>query len=99
MTTEVESRSRTAESPAGAGLGPPSAVPRRLVLVGLLAALTGAACLLSVLVRGVLLGVDAAAASSDAPVPLLPLGVGLALAGGLLVHAGSLFVRADRRPR
>jgi hypothetical protein len=95
MATPVETRSPTAES----GLGPPSAVPRRLVLLGLLTAFAGLACLLSVLVRGVLLGLDAATASGDAPLPLLPLGLGLVLAGGLLVHASSLFVRADRRRR
>jgi len=111
MATPVQSRSLAAESPSWpapglrrthpgeSGLGPPSAVPRRLVLLGLLTSFAGLACLLAVLVRGALVGFDDPAASGDSPVPSLGLGIGLLLAGGLLVHAGSLFVRADRRPR
>jgi hypothetical protein len=111
MATPAQSRSVAAESPSWpapglrsahpgeSGLGPPSVVPRRLVLLGLLTAFAGLACLLAVLVRIALVGFDDPAASGDSPLPSLSLGIALLLGGGLLTHAGSLFVRADRRPR
>ena len=81
--------------PGESGLGPPSALPRRLLFVGMLTVLAGLACVLSVVVRGTLVGFGDQAVSGDS----LRLGIGLLLAGGFLAHAGSLFVRADRRPR
>jgi hypothetical protein len=111
MATPVTSRTLAVESPSWpatglrsahpgeSGLGPPSAFPRRLVLLGMLTVLAGLACLLSVAVRGTLVGFGDPAVSGDSLAPSLRLGIGLLLAGGFLAHAGSLFVRADRRPR
>src|SRR5687768_1408149 len=81
---------RTAQ-PGESGLGPPSALPRRLLFVGMLMVLAGLACLLSVVVRGTLVGFGDQVVSGDS----LRLGTGLLLAGAFLAHAGSLFVRAD----
>jgi hypothetical protein len=111
MATPIPSRTLAVESPSWpatglrsahtdeSGLGPPSAFPRRLVLLGMLIAFAGLACLLSLVVRGTLVGFGDPAVSDDSLAPSLRLGIGLLLAGGLVAHAGSLFVRADRRPR
>jgi hypothetical protein len=83
---------------ADARLAPPSGIPRRLVLAGVVVALTGVACLLTRLVPGVLVGFGDPAASGELTPPTF-LAVGLTLAGGLMAHVGWLFARADGRTR
>src|SRR3954470_20571468 len=81
-----------------ARLAPPSALPRRLVLAGTALGLAGVAALTAALVRGILVGFGDPAASGGLA-PSLPVAVALTVGGGLLVHVGLLFARADGRPR
>jgi hypothetical protein len=79
-------------------LAPPSEVPRRLVLAGMLLGFAGIASLLAALVPGVLVGFDGPAASTEVTPPL-SLAVVLTCGGALLLHVGRLFARADGRRR
>jgi hypothetical protein len=94
-TTAAPARATTTDA-AGATLAAPSALPRRLALVGMLLAVAGVAALTAALVPAVLVGFDDPAASGPLTPPV-PLGIALTFTGGTIANLGLLLARADGR--